>query len=177
MEYPRLDKRLSMLRLLSDALDVVHQTHGEEALMLSFSTGGREESRLVVYTTKQDIAAALNLSGSEAVGLLKELGRDGYLHLDYGERGRNASAGIVNASFRERGYAAIEQLPDPHQQLLTALDEIVAAIDSLPDADPTDREKAKEGVRRVRGFLNQLPAGVADEVVSRLANIFGVPGG
>ena len=79
-----------MLRLLSDALDKVQREHGDPRLMMEFKKGSRlaGEAHLLVRQTNQDIAEDLGLSGAEAIGLLNELGDDGLLHLDYGERGR-----------------------------------------------------------------------------------------
>ena len=93
VEYPHLEKRRNMLRLLSNALDEARRVHGDHQLRLYFKRGSmlNGEAQLLVYRTEQDVAGDLNLSGAEAVGLLNELGGDGYLHLDYGKHGPNAS--------------------------------------------------------------------------------------
>jgi hypothetical protein len=83
----------------------------------------------LVYRTEQDVAGDLNLSGAEAVGLLNELGGDGYLHLDYGKHGPNASWGFVNVRFREKGRATIEELPSSAEEpAIPATQEELASI-------------------------------------------------
>jgi hypothetical protein len=104
LEYPHLEKRRNMLRLLSNALDEARKVHGDHQLRLYFKRGSMltGEAQLLVYRTEQDVAGDLNLSGAEAVGLLNELDGDGYLHLDYGKHGPNASWGFVNVRLLER---------------------------------------------------------------------------
>ena len=164
-----------MLHLLSDALNEAREMYGEQ-LRLAFYNRG-PESRLLVYRTDQDVAGGLELSGAEAISMLNELGDDGYLRLDYGKLGPNVGVGIVTVRFLEKGRAAIKQLPDPNKELLEVLDALVAAIEGLEDVDPADKEQAIDGANRLRKFLDNLPPGIAVEVLSRLATVLGAPGG
>src|SRR5918998_675599 len=120
-----------MLRLLSDTLEEVRKVYGDHQLMLFFRRGSRltGEAQLLVRRTEQDVAGDLKLSGAEAVGLLNELGGDGYLHLDYGKHGPNASWGYVNVRLREKGRAAIDELPSSAEELaIPATQEELASI-------------------------------------------------
>ena len=131
LEYPHLEKRRNMLRLLSNALDEARRVHGDHLLRLYFERGSMltGEAQLLVYRTEQDVAGDLNLSGAEAVGLLNELGGDGYLHLDYGKHSPNASWGLVNVRFQEKGRSAIEELPSSAEEpAIPATQEELASI-------------------------------------------------
>jgi hypothetical protein len=176
LEYPRLEKMRIMVRFLSDTLDEARQTHGEQRLMVNFYDG-EPESSLKVVQPKRDIAAELNLDGTEALGLFHDLSDHGYIDSDYGRMGRNRGVGRVSVTIRKEGRILIDQLPDPHTKLSEALEEILAAIEGLQGVDPAEQEQAAQGARQLRDFVKQLPAGAAVEVVSRLATVFGVPGG
>ncbi len=177
MDYPELDKRTRLLRALDRQLKAARE-RGQRTLWLGFynQRHGRE-ARLEVQDDRTSVAEEAQLSGAEAIGLLEELGASGYVRLELDRYGFDADAGMVGVTFLDRGRTAIEQLPDPHQKLLQALDAITEAIEELEDVDPEEREEALEGAKRIRGFLADLPAGITVEVLSRIATVLGAPGG
>lgn len=152
---------------------------GEATLWLAFyhARAGREADLEVQETEKKSVAEEAQLEGAEAIGLLEELGDSGYIRLQLDQYGFDADVGMVGVTFLDKGRAAIEQIPDPNQKLLQALDTIAEAIEELQDVDPDEKEEALEGARKVRGFLGDLPAGVTVEVLSRIATLLGAPGG
>lgn len=171
MEYPHLENRRNMLCLLSDTLDVVRREHGDPQLMLWFRRGSSltGEAELAIYQTRQDVAEGLGLSGAEAIGLLRELGDDGYLRLDYGKYGPNASSGVVPVRFSEKGRAAIEQLPNPNQELVLRLDLIAAAIEGLQEIDPEEKTRAQQAVGELKTFGRNISPSAALEIIKAVA--------
>ena len=97
--------------------------------------------------------------------MLNELGGDGYLHLDHGRLGPNASSGFVNVRFQDKGRATIEQLPDPNQELVMRLDRIAAVIEGLQDIDPEEKTRAQQAVGELKTFGRNVSPAAAMEVV------------
>ncbi len=156
--------------LLQEALTKGEARHGSLWLAYYPSEGRDRPTRLEVYSPKFDVAEALGISGDEAYGRLRDLQQDGYLRLTF-DSGGPQSGGLVGMSFTEKGRAAIRKLPDPHEVLLAALNELVAAFDRLVDVDPAEKEQAKEGAQRVEALLTKLPDREAGVASSRLGRV------
>jgi hypothetical protein len=160
-----------LLRLREEAGGRGEATHGK--LWLAYYA---DSPRLDEVGTRSDIAGQLGIGADEAYGRMRDLRRDGYLSLSFDSGGPDAG-GVVGVSFTEKGHAAIQTLPDPQAELLAALDAISASIEALQNVDPTEKDEALEASNRLRRFFDDLPPGIADEVLSRLATVLGVPGG
>ena len=177
MEYPEYDARMGMLTLLHDlyqqALTEGTARHGKLWLEYYPSQGRDHPTRLRVHDPRLDIAEELSIRGDEAYGRLIDLYEDGYLRLGSGQHSLE-TGGMFGVSFTEKGQAAIRKLPDPHELLLAALNELVAAFDGLKDIDPVEKEQAIEGAHRVEALLTKLPDRDAGVASSRLANLVGL---
>jgi hypothetical protein len=177
VEYPEQEARLNMLRLLHSLREEAgargEATHGK--LWLAYYP---DSARLTEFETSLDIATQLGIRADEAYGRMRDLARDGCVSLSFDSAGPD-SGGMVGVSFTEKGRAAIQNLSDPQAELLAALDAIAAAIEALQlqDVDPTEKDGALEAANRLRRFFDDMPAGIAVEVLSRLATVLGVPGG
>lgn len=98
---------------------------------------------------------------------------EGYINGRYegADKGTNApfSYAWIRGLSAEKGLPAIEELPDPHAELLARLDSISEAIRALDDeeAPPEQRRLAERALDEVKHFLRGLPPGVATELGSR----------
>jgi len=70
----------------------------------------------------------------------------------------------------EKGYQAIEALPDPQTRTLELLDGIAEAIRTLNDqeAPPEQKRVAERALNELKHFLRGLPPGAATEIGSRI---------
>lgn len=164
MPYRQQERMQRMLRLLYDALQEALES-GEVQLMVAFYA--HDGGRLEVYDTNLDIGEALGVSASEAAALLRQLGRDGYIHLDYGSQGPRADFGLVSLDyFTEKGKVGIEELPDPRERLIESLDAIAAALASSKALTPDQKRSGTRTAQELKHFLRGLPPGAAVEVGS-----------
>ncbi len=157
-----------MLRLLSKTLDEVRAQYGEQRLRLEFYNRG-PESQLLVIETKQDVAGDLGLSGAEAIGILRELGDDGYLRLDYGKLGPNSGAGIVAVHITGSGRAEMNRAMPASQEELWAIKArlqrqgLDIALNHLNQAESTFSRREWEAANgQIRSCLEALFNRVAE---------------
>lgn len=167
MEYSEIDKRRTMLRLLSQQLDEARKQRGEYKLDLAFYH--RPRVRLQVQETGQDIAGDLKLSGAEAFGLLNELGDDGALRLRYGQHGPNAGAGIVEVTLTEKGRAEMNRPIPASQEELWAIKQRLqqqgfdTALNHLSQAESAfDRGEWESANAQIRSCLEAVFDRVAE---------------
>ena len=133
--------------------------------------------RLMIFGTRVDVARELDLSGADAIGLLKDLEIDGCIDLDYGSGGPYIDAGEVIVNFTEKGHAAIEVLSSPNEALLAKLDAIAQAIGELEGVDLGEKKPAMEAVEELKRFVGALPPESATELLRRLPSVLGLGGG
>jgi hypothetical protein len=164
-DYPLLDKRLNMLKLLNRLLDEA-RVRDEDALWLEFYR--HHAPWLRVSGGGANVAQDLGVGGAEAIGLLRDLGGDGLLRLETDEHGFGADAGLVGVTLTQRGLEAIRSLPDPREDLLRRLDAIAGAIEGLQDVGPEEKRPALDAVEEIKTFVRGLPPGIAVEAGSRL---------
>ncbi len=190
LEYEQLTKRLRLLEFLHRALGEA-QRRGEPGLMLEFYNPPPRDDllesyntlpydnppRLTIFGTRVDVARELDLSGADAIGLLKDLETDGFIYLDYGSGGPYIDAGEVIVSFTEKGHAAIEVLSSPNEALLAKLDAIAQAIGELEGVDLDEKKPAMEAVEELKRFVGALPPESATELLRRLPSVLGLGGG
>lgn len=163
--YPLLDKRLNMLKLLNRLLEEA-RVQGDDTLWLEFYR--RHNPRLRVSKRGTNVAEELGMGGTEAIGLLRDLGGDGLLRLQTDEHGFGAEAGIVGVALTQEGLEAIRSLPDPREDLLRRLDAIAEAIEGLQDVGPEEKRPAVDAVEELKTFVRGLPPGIAVEAGSRM---------
>jgi hypothetical protein len=166
LDYPYLDKRRALLRLLDKAQDR-GRTHGESQLRLEFYNS-RADSRLLVSKTvgsepQQNIAHDLGLRGTEAIGLLNDLGDDGYLRLDYGLGGAHAGAGLIMVRITEKGRAEMNKAIPASQEELWAIKQRLQqhgmhiALNHLNQAESTfDRGEWEAANGQIRACLESV---------------------
>lgn len=190
LEYEQLTKRLRLLEFLHRALGEA-QRRGEPGLMLEFYNPPPRDDllesyntlpydnppRLTIFGTRVDVARELDLSGADAIGLLKDLETDGCIYLDYGSGGPYIDAGEVIVNFTEKGHAAIEVLSSPNDALLAKLDAIAQAIGELEGVGFDEKKPAIEAVEGLKRFVRALPPESTTELLRRLPSVLGLGGG
>ncbi len=171
MAYPQQERMQRMLRLLYDALDGA-QERGKVQLMVEFYT--HNGGVLEISETRQNLGDELGLSAAQAAALLRQLDRDGYIHLDYSSQGPRADFGLVTLDhFTEKGKVAIGELPEPHERLVESLDALAAALER-EDLTPKQREQGRRVVQELGNFLRGLPPSAAVEAGSTfIRSLFG----
>jgi hypothetical protein len=157
-----------MLHLLSNALREVQTKHGEQQLRLAFYNLG-SDSRLEVTETSQNVAGDLEISGAEAIGLLNELGEDGYLRLNYGSGGRYAGAGLVMIDITDKGRAEMQRAIPASQEELWAIKhrlqqrQFDTALNHLNQAESAfDRREWESANAQIRSCLEEVFDRVAE---------------
>lgn len=154
-----------MLRLLNRLLDEA-RARGKDVLWPEFYR--HHNPRLRVSGKGTNVAQELGMGGTEAIGLLRDLGGDGLLRLETDEHGFGAGAGIVGVTLTKQGLEAVRSLPDPREDLLRRLDAIAEAIQGLQDVESEDKKPALDAVEEIKTFVRGLPPGIAVEVGSKL---------
>jgi len=66
-----------MLELLNQLLEEARAQHDDMLWLAFYKRNGGDHSRLEVQETEFDVADALNFTGAEAIGILRDLGNDG----------------------------------------------------------------------------------------------------
>ena len=84
-----------MLELLNQLLEEARAQHEDMLWLAFYRRNGGDRSRLEVQETEFDVADALNFTGAEAIGILRDLGNDGYVRLQLDAYGFAAGAGLV----------------------------------------------------------------------------------
>ncbi len=164
--YPELDRRREMLRLIHEWTDA--QPEAEPTLRLPefielIGVAPENPSNYMAEDVYRQFASPMNL--------FMRLVDEGYINARY--KGEFAGGPPFTIAWikglTERGMQAIEELPDPHAEMLALLDNIAAAIRTLNDeeAPPEQRRLAERALDEVKHFLRGLPPGVATELGSR----------
>lgn len=154
--FPLLDERLNMLKLLNRLLEEA-RAQGDDTLWLEFYC--HHNPQLRVSGTGTNVAKELGIGGTEAIGLLRDLGGDRLPRLQTDEYGFGAGAGIAGVTLTQRGLEAIRSLPDPREDLLRRLDAIAEAIEGLQDVTPEEKRSAVVAVQELKTFVRGLPPG------------------
>ncbi len=137
-----------MLEFLSQKLEKV-QGQGESALMVEFIDYGPTVG-LYVGPANDSVADLLGMSGGETVGLLRRLGYDGYVRVDFG-RSRSFGRARVE-SLTDKGMREIGELPDPQERFLLGLEAAIRAIredESIPGPGRSRRIDVLEEAKQI----------------------------
>jgi hypothetical protein len=174
VEYPHYDKMIQMLRFLSQAEKEVREQYQEVSyLYLSFFQN-EGPAELQIAETRQSVADTLGFSGGEAISILSELSADDYIDLIYGSDRPSSNAGTVQVLLRQKGRAAIMEVPDPNAELMRRLEDIAAAIDDLEGVDPEEKERAQGAVRELQTFGRGLAPAATIEFLKLLLAYWGI---
>jgi hypothetical protein len=176
VDYPHYDKMMRMLQFLSRVEKEVREQYPEDAYLYLTFYHRDQPARLVVQETQRDVADALQMSGAEALSLLRELSADDYIDLGYDRDGPNASVGTVAVVFRQKGRAAIMEVPDPNAELARRSEAIAVAIEGLHGVDPAERERGAAAARELKTFGRTLAPQAALELAKHLPTLLGFGG-
>jgi len=165
--YPEQDRRKEMLRIIQVWTDAQpdaepHLSYPDFIEMMG--VGPEDPNNYEAQEVYQQAAGHANR--------LMRLVDEGYINARFsaGSKTGGPFSIVWIKGLSERGYQAIEALPDPQAQTLQLLDDIAEATRTLNDQDapPEQKRVAERALNELKHFMRGLPPSVATEVGSRI---------